>query len=435
MFAGMPRALAPPRGRRHRRGTLIAHAALLAALFTGIVLRLALPPPAHRTPDEAAYTLYAAAIRHDGLTAQRTLIANYMADSLLAEAPRPTRVGMSWLGAFAMWLTGSNMVTSVVRLSMFCSILQLAVLATIARAALGPWVATLAVAFLAASPLDLAMARRAWADGVLGLLASLMLWVFLRAAAKPGGRVWPVILFALGALAALVKESGLVLLAIAAFGLAFVEWTDSRGWRRPVLALIGAMTAVVASVAILTLLCGGVTPWITAFEHVARPMESSDYLRRYQTGSPLYYARGLAILQPLPWLLGAAGALLAAARAPLLMAPWARPAAVRVLASAAWLTLAVGALACAYGQKNLRFLSPIYAPIALLAAALAGSALSWLRGRLPRGIGRVMVAVLGIALAVSLYADLRRFANHFLRRDVPDLATPWFTGQDAGTPR
>ena len=48
---------------------------------------------------------------------------------------------------------------------------------------LGPWVAVMAMLFLAVSPLDLALARRAWQDDVMALLTLLMSWAFLRHAA------------------------------------------------------------------------------------------------------------------------------------------------------------------------------------------------------------------------------------------------------------
>ena len=302
-------------------------------------------------------------------------------------------------------------------------------------AALDAWAAALAVAFLAASPLDLAIARRAWADDVLGLIASAMLWVFLRATAKPGGRVRPAALFALGALASLVKETGLVLVALGAAGLALIEWRAGRDWRRSLLIVLGGIAGVAAAAALLSILSGGGAPWIAALGHAGSAVAGNDYVRRYQTGSALYYARGLAILQPVPWLLGTAGALLVAARAPFMRAGWPRPGALAALAVAAWFTLIFGALACVYQQKNLRFLSPVYAPVALLAAALVRSGLAWLGGRLSPRLGRVMVAVATIVLVASLYADLRRFADFFLRRDLPDLATPWFTGGSAGGPR
>jgi len=33
-----------------------------------------------------------------------------------------------------------------------------------------------------------------------------------------------------------------------------------------------------------------------------------------------------------------------------------------------------------------------------------------------------------VALLASSYLDLRRFHDLFIRREVPDLATPWFVG-------
>src|SRR5206468_2282473 len=79
--------------------------------------------------------------------------------------------------------------------------------------------------------------------------------------------------------------------------------------------------------------------------------------------------------------------------------------------------------------KNLRFLSPIYAAVALLAAATVRAGLARLRARLPAGIARRATAGVAILLVASLGMDLLRFQEQFVRRDVLDLVTPWLEGR------
>ena len=435
-------ALTPTRPRT----TSLSHAAWVIALAAGIALRVVLPQPAQRTPDEEAYAIGGAVLHRDGIAAEARMVAAYAADPLMAELPPPTRIALPWLGAVAMSLTGSTDVGVVASISTLGSALQLAVLAALALEALGPWGAALAIAFLAASPLDLAIARRAWADSLLGLVATLMLWAFTRAAARPGGRAWPATVIALGAGATLVKEAGLLLLGLGAAGLAVVEWRAPGGPRRALLMLLGGVAGAAAAAGALTLLCGGIAPWRAALEHMARGVEANDYVRRYQTGSGLYYARGLALLQPLPWLLGIAGAVVIATRG-----AWAaagrprgsgapkparggrpgrdRKRAAVVLGASAWFALIGLGAACLYRQKNLRFLSPIYAAVALLAAATVRAGLARLRARLPAGIARRATAGVAILLVASLGMDLLRFQEQFVRRDVLDLVTPWLEGR------
>jgi hypothetical protein len=149
-------------------------------------------------------------------------------------------------------------------------------------------------------------------------------------------------------------------------------------------------------------------------------------MRTYQSGGPGYYARGLLALQPLPVALGLLGAVAVALRAPALRAALEAPRARVALATLAAFTLAFAALALAWPQKNLRFLSPIYAPLDLLAGAVVVAALRRVRARLPAPAFRFGVAVIAVALLGLALADQQRFVELFIRRGIPDLATPWF---------
>jgi hypothetical protein len=278
-------------------------------------------------------------------------------------------------------------------------------------------------------------------DDVLGLVATLMLWAFVRAAARPRSRAWPVLVFALGVCATLVKETGVLLVILGAVGLAIVKWraglesadrSPLRVALGPVAMLLAGAAGLLVAAAIFSLASGGFAPWWKAFTFATRAVASNEYVREYQTGSALYYARGLAILQPLPWLLGIVAALLVVARAPFLRSGWSRPGSGSALQSVAWYTLAFLLVACFYPQKNMRFLSPIYAPVALLAAVMIRAAWEWTGARLAtrgRNPLRIATALGALLLLLSLGADVRRFADLFLRREIPDLATPWFTGK------
>jgi hypothetical protein len=100
---------------------------------------------------------------------------------------------------------------------------------------------------------------------------------------------------------------------------------------------------------------------------------------------------------------------------------------VELLEALAWFVIAYGFIACVYSQKNLRFLSPIYVPVFILAAALVRTAVAALRGRLSTRAFRGVLVTVAVALAVSAAADLGRFHHWFIMKEVPDLATPWFT--------
>jgi hypothetical protein len=175
-------------------------------------------------------------------------------------------------------------------------------------------------------------------------------------------------------------------------------------------------------------LCGGIAPLLRLLEVTARGRAASEYVRRYQTGSPMYYVTGLGILQPLPWALAALTAIVALVRP-----AWRRAmerseaAVVSPIAVLAAIGLAFTAVLAASDLKGLRLLTPIFAPAALLAAAGLQSALAAARLR-----GTWFRVLCGAAIVVMLFAafgDLRRFFDLFVRRGIPDLATPWFTAR------
>jgi len=185
-------------------------------------------------------------------------------------------------------------------------------------------------------------------------------------------------------------------------------------------------------VVVVIALCGGLAPARELLRMTPEAWAPDDYLREYQTGGVGYYVTGLRILQPIPWLLGCVAALLAIVRAPWMRGPWRAAAGERVLRLLGGYVLAFLAVSCAYSSKNMRFLSPIYAPVALLAAAVVHGKLGWLRGRVPSAAWRGAV---GLTVAVLLFAawrDARRFDHYFNQIQIQDLATPWFTKADAG---
>jgi 4-amino-4-deoxy-L-arabinose transferase-like glycosyltransferase len=289
-----------------------------------------------------------------------------------------------------------------------------------------PWVAAMALLFAIVSPMDLAMARRAWGDEPFAFLTLAVAWTFTLHARAPQRSGWAIACLALSGYSILAKESGLLVLALATVGLALVAWR-SAGIRRVLVMLgAGALTLLVACSA-LALAVGGWEPLRAALHRLSDTSVVNAYMREYQSGGPEYYVRGLGLLQPLPVALGLVAATLFALRVP--PRPPAPVKRDEVLAGTtlAWLAIAFVAVALVYPQKNLRFLSPVYAPLDLLAASLVWSAVGGIRMRAPRSIARGAVVLVALVLVVSALADHRRFERYFIERRIPDLATPWFT--------
>jgi len=149
---------------------------------------------------------------------------------------------------------------------------------------------------------------------------------------------------------------------------------------------------------------------------------ADEYLRLYQQGSPLYYARGLGFAQPVPFALGIMAAL-AAVAAPSRWMPG-NDAQKQALRSVAWFALVVLAVAAVYPQKNLRFLSPILGPLYLLGGALVAFGVDALRKRMGRNAFVAGVLVVGLAVAGLAVRDQRVFTELLAANDGGDLATP-----------
>jgi hypothetical protein len=418
---------------RARPSALLAHALVALLIVAGVALRVVDFPVAVYTPDEDAYAdFYAAPLYAHGLGGLPTMVRDYEARSDMREFPSPTRVGHLWAMVLAMHLAGHASIQVAAAVSAVASGLILVVIAGLGLPLLGPWPTAAALLLAVVSPLDRAMARRAWGDELLALCALVSMAALARHAARPRAR-WMALALAAAGYAILVKETGLVLLLLATVWLA-VTGARVAGVRGALRALLAGALTLIATLGVLAIACGGLAPLRATFAGLVASGPLNAYMREYQSGGPGYYARGLLRVEPVTIVLGALGAVLAAAwrlmpraaSAPDGGAPErARPAAI--CAGIAWLTLGFAGMALAWPQKNLRFLSPVYAPLDLLAGAALGWLLASARERLPAAAFRVLAAVVVAGLIAAALADQRRFVELFIRRGIPDLATPWFT--------
>ena len=421
------RGMKSPEPQSSHRVALLLVFCLVAS---GIALRVIHLPVAVYTPDEDTYAdFYAVRMYDHGLGELPKLVWDYNHAGPDALAyPSPTRVGHLWAIVGLMKLTRHPTLRTAAWVSCLASMLMLVLIARIGTRFLGPWTGAVALLFAAVSPPDLAMARRVWGDELVALCALGAAWAFLEHAAAPGRGFWALCM-AFAGFAILVKETGLLLLALATIGLAMVAWrrADPRSgrWSGPALSLLSGAVTLVIAVWVLVTACGGLEPLRVTFAR-AVAAEANPYMLKYQTGGPGYYALGLALLWPLPSARGVLAAAAAAWRSALpRLGAW-LPRAGLAPATLGWFTIAFAITALAYPQKNLRFLSPIYAPLALLAAWLVSSLMTGLRSRLPSPAYRVAVALVAIGLLAAAVADHMRFVEYFVRRGIPDLAVPWF---------
>ncbi len=419
----------PAPQERHSRRRL-ALAATIALVALGVALRMLYVGVLVYTPDEDAYAnFYASKLFFHGFSGWPGIVQEYQGRPEMLQFPSPTRVGH--LAAIVAWMhiSGSASIQTAAQVSLIASCAGLVLVGAFAWEFLAPWAAPLAVGFAAFAPLDRAMSRRVWGDSLTALLVLAMAYAFAHHLRHPERRRWNLAVVALGAAAVLVKESGLFFLALGVLGL--LVFRPGRGVARagPGFNLLVGAVALIAAVAVMALASGGLSPLRATFARATAAESGNAYMQEFQRGGPMYYVIGFARTQPLPTMLGFMAALAALGIPTLrrrLPAPWARSTVVAL----AVLVVAYTALALVYPQKNLRFLSPIFAPLALLAAWLAWTALDMLRTTLPpRAFVAALVAT-SLLLAASAAFEQQRFAHYFITHGVPDLATPWFTRAD-----
>src|SRR5262249_1413241 len=218
-----------------------------------------------------------------------------------------------------------------------------------------------------------------------------------------------------------VKETALLVLGAGTIGMLIATRRTEHSARSAAWVLGGALLAACAAAAWVVVSAGGIGPIRQSYELWKLASVPNEYMRRYQTGGPEYYIVGLGILNAGPFSLGLAGAVAVGAK--FMRSGWSNPLAVPLLTSLAWLVLSCGLVACAYPQKNMRFLSVIFVPVFILAAAFVRALLAAWEERASTPVFAATVAAVVVGLAASAAADLSRFDPSFFAKQVPDLAT------------
>jgi 4-amino-4-deoxy-L-arabinose transferase-like glycosyltransferase len=403
-----------------------AHAICFLLFAVGVALRVAHFDVPVYTPDEDAYiNFYGVPLFDEGLGALPALVRDYNSRPPLQQFPPPTRIGHLLPMVALMRLCGDHEPPTAALLSAFASVALLLIIWGLG-AMIDPWVAAAALLFVIVSPLDLAMARRAWGDELLALCSAAMMLAAARLIARPQRRRWAIVALALGAYAVLIKETGLFLLGFTGVALTIVTWR-AEGARRGLLMAAGGVSAMLVAAVVLAAACGGFSPVRTALAAMQTAARTNEYVSHYQTGGIGYYVRGLALVQPLSILLGVGGEICVAIRLAFLRTVSSRKGASATLAVMAWLAISLGIVAVLYPQKNLRFLSPIYPVLDLLAGAMIVASFRALTRNASHRVRVVAFAALSALLVGAAAMDHARFVNYFVTRGIPDLATPWFT--------
>jgi len=366
---------------------------------------------------------YAGQVVKAPLAAPHNLAAAYNSSPANWTYPIPLRIAYYYSIAAIMKLSGVHAEQAGVALSTFSSILQLAMVALVGLRFFNRWTTLVALALLAVSPQDLAMARRVWGDGVSGCAAMIILWLCAEICTRRRARVWYALLWTCGAYFLLLKESGGFFLGFCALGLAVHSWRRDRSWKHVAWILAGAAGTGIFSFALMARLCGGAAAALETVHHSAQAAPTNLYGALYQSGPWYSFPLGLWILSPLTAFGCAAGLIALILPENSLGDVLGLDRQQREIASGmgVLILLVIAAATLPPALKNLRYISFIAGPWYLMGAL----GLSYIMGRLRSGLGhRAAVPLTAIAAFAVLYScrtDYLRFRRIILRRDVKDL--------------
>ena len=128
--------------------------------------------------DEGYYFYYARDIAAEGIGRFRGLVKEHIADKEASVYPAPTRFGYIWFSSLWLKLFGFK-IRSLAQLSFFCQILFLIIAFLFLRKYFTGEEAVLITTLLSASPLGLAMSKRALSESASNLFNIITIWLFL----------------------------------------------------------------------------------------------------------------------------------------------------------------------------------------------------------------------------------------------------------------
>jgi hypothetical protein len=398
--------------------------ALAVALAAGTAVRgIGLGDVVTRSPDERFYLRFAERIATDGPGAARTLFAEYERDSTLWSFPVPNRIGYVAMVAGVMKASGVRTEGAGVAVSCALSVLSLLLLAWMALRFFGPPVAAAAVAFLAFTFGELAIAPRAWVDATFAFLGLLMLHVTIELTRAPRRIGWHVAFHGVGVLLLLTKQTGVVAYGACALWVLWVMLREQRWGKGAALLVAGGALSVALTLAIWGALAGGVGVALSALAHSLRPSAMGQaYVDTYSSGPWHQFFRLLWGVGPLTLVLAMIGSGVTVARARGL--PDAEQA--RAAGAALVMTVAHLAFSCLVpGMQNPRYIVPADGAYCLLAAIGLRHSLGLASRRLPAtAIRLVVVAALALVIAV-LARDYRTFMTVVVRTGTQDIPARW----------
>ncbi|PZR72977.1 MAG: hypothetical protein DLM73_11765 [Chthoniobacterales bacterium] len=414
-------------GPRISRPTLVTVVwlCLFALVSIGaIALRLGNREVAWRTPDERVYMDYAKQVARSGIQGVRALVESYNKDKQQWIYPPPVRVGHIYLVAGVMKLSGASAEQAAVSVSSTFSILGFVVVALLGLRFFNRWAVLIGLALLSVSPIDLAIARRAWQDSVWGCIGLFLFYLCMEASVSSRPKFWRICFWVVAAYFLVIKESALVVYGLCTLWLVGSAWLQERSLQKGFrIAIMSALVAA-ASFAALAWCSGGAGPLVETIRHTVEAREWNQYGHQYQRGPWHSFLTGFWVMSPITALLAIVGiATMTGPRNSRLGLLTLDPRQRQIGWAMVYLiSTLVFALTVAADLKNLRYVTILLGPCCLLSGLGMVHLLVLAKSNLTISGYRSTVCAAVLILGLTCLTDYRRFERVFVRYALDDLA-------------
>ena len=338
--------------------------------------------------DELVYIHYATRISAAGVSQFRALAVEYASNSSLWVFPNPLRVLYILVTALACRVAGACSGPTIAAVSFLSGIGLVLLTLIMAQRMFGGRVALLSGLLVAFSPLQLALSRRAWQDGLFSLFVLLALWAFWeRSRSQWNG--WDILLGGSLVAALLIKESAVILLMILLAFLAGRQWLGNRALPRARSVVAALLLPLPLAACLLFLLIPDLSLLIRVYRGWLGATQTGPYAIAYSQGPWFRYLIDFVLLSPVTILLA--------------IGSYFRPGSEQEDRFLGRSTLFLFVAFSLVALKNVRYVSFLDLPIRILAALTLISLPHHPIGTALRGWGPVIAVFLLAAYDLSLF--------------------------------
>lgn len=252
--------------------------------------------------DELIYVQYARRISTAGLSQFRLLAEEYASNPSLWVFPNPLRVLYLLITALSCRVAEACSGATVAAVSLLSGIGLVLLTLVMGWRMFGKQVALLSGLLAALSPLQLALSRRAWQDGLFSLTVLVALWAFWERSRSPR-KGWDILMGCALLAALLTKESSIIFLIGLLGALLYPNWLGSASIS-PIRSMLAAvLLPLLLAVLILLILIPDPPLLIRVYSAWLSATETGAYAIAYSQGPWFRYLIDFFLLSPMTTLL------------------------------------------------------------------------------------------------------------------------------------